>query len=100
MVQYREDCRQLDADPRLASASGAQEQQEAMQAQARGLSQAIAGLGSAVKADVEQVGGLREAVLYLVRATDTALHTFKRSYAWREAAKVRRLCGVCARAGG
>ncbi len=31
MVQYREDCRQLDSDPRLASSSGAKEQQEAMQ---------------------------------------------------------------------
>lgn len=87
VVQYREDCRQLDADPRLASGSGANEQQEAIQARARGLSQSIAGLGSAVKADVEQVAGLREAVLYLVRATETALHTFKRSHAWREAAK-------------
>jgi len=38
-----------------------------------------------------QVSALREAVLYLVRSTETALHTFKRSYAWREAAKVR--CG-------
>ena len=37
----------------------------------------------------QQVGELREAVLYLVRSTETALHTFKRSYAWREAAKVR-----------
>lgn len=36
-----------------------------------------------------QVAALREAVLYLVRSTETALHTFKRSYAWREAAKVR-----------
>ncbi len=60
MVQYREDCRQLDADPRLApaagsGAAGAREQQEEMQGQARGLSQAISALGSAVKADVEQV---------------------------------------------
>lgn len=31
VVQYREDCRQLDSDPRLASSSGAKEQQEAMQ---------------------------------------------------------------------
>ena len=31
VVQYREDCRQLDSDPRLASSSGAREQQEAMQ---------------------------------------------------------------------
>lgn len=31
MVQYREDCRQLDNDPRLASASGARDQQEEMQ---------------------------------------------------------------------
>lgn len=30
-MQYREDCRQLDNDPRLASGSGAKEQQEAMQ---------------------------------------------------------------------
>lgn len=59
------------------------------QAQARSLSQAISALGSAVKADVEQVGALREAVLYLVRSTDTALHTFKRAHAWREASKVR-----------
>ncbi|EFN58397.1 hypothetical protein CHLNCDRAFT_56832 [Chlorella variabilis] len=87
VVQYREDCRQLDNDPRLASGSGAKEQQEAMQAQARSLSQAISALGSAVKADVEQVGALREAVLYLVRSTDTALHTFKRAHAWREASK-------------
>ncbi|KAL4432787.1 hypothetical protein ABPG77_008113 [Micractinium sp. CCAP 211/92] len=92
VVQYREDCRQLDADPRLApaagsGAAGAREQQEEMQGQARGLSQAISALGSAVKADVEQVGALREAVLHLVRSTDTALHTFKRSHAWREAAK-------------
>ncbi|PRW18350.1 nuclear pore complex NUP58 [Chlorella sorokiniana] len=87
VVQYREDCRQLDSDPRLASSSGAKEQQEAMQGQARSLSQSISALGSAVKADVEQVAALREAVLYLVRSTETALHTFKRSYAWREAAK-------------
>ncbi|PSC72685.1 Hydroxyproline-rich glyco family [Micractinium conductrix] len=88
VVQCREECRQLDADPRLASAGGAREQQqEGMQGQARTLSQAIAALGSSVKADVEQVGALREAVLYLVRATDTALHAFKRSHAWREAAK-------------
>ncbi len=61
-----------------------------LQAQARSLSQAISALGSAVKADVEQVAALREAVLYLVRSADTALHTFKRAYAWREATKVRR----------
>lgn len=34
VVQYREDCRQLDSDPRLASSSGAKEQQEAMQVRA------------------------------------------------------------------
>lgn len=61
VVRYREDCRQLDADPRLApgagsGAAGAREQQEEMQGRARGLSQAISALGSAVKADVEQVG--------------------------------------------
>lgn len=60
VVQYREDCRQLDADPRLApatgsGAAGAREQQEELQGQARALSQAISALGSAVKADVEQV---------------------------------------------
>lgn len=55
MVAARDECRQLDADPRLASASGAKEQQEQMQAQARGLSRSIAALGSAVRADGEQV---------------------------------------------
>jgi hypothetical protein len=30
-MQYREDCRQLDADPRLAAGGGARQQQEEMQ---------------------------------------------------------------------
>lgn len=47
-----------------------------------------------------QVAGLREAVLFLVRYTDTALHAFKRSHAWREAAKVRGGAGPCLEAAG
>lgn len=46
-----------------------------------------------------QVAALREAVLYLVRSTETALHTFKRSYAWREAAKVGERWGTGGRGG-
>ena len=38
VVQYREECRLLDADPRLASSSGAREQQEAMQVSVSGSS--------------------------------------------------------------
>lgn len=61
-----------------------------MQAQARSLSQSISALGTAVRADVEEAAVLREAVLRLVRSAESALHTFKRAHAWREASKV---CG-------
>ncbi|KAL4853430.1 ABC transporter G family member 7 [Chlorella vulgaris] len=87
VLQYRADCRQLDADPRLASTSGASAQQQAMQAQARSLSQSISALGTAVRVDVEEAAVLREAVLRLVRSAESALHTFKRAHAWREASK-------------
>ena len=59
------------------------------QAQARALSQSISALGSRVKADVQGAAELREAVLCLVRSTESALHAFKRLHARSEAAKVR-----------
>jgi hypothetical protein len=131
VVQSREECRQLEADLRLAGGGGKGERPDEVQvsaptrlhprklsalsahatllprrffvltpllleglpshsqAQARRLSQSISALGSCVRSDVEEVAALREAVLYLVRSTDAALHAFKRAHAWREAAKVR-----------
>jgi hypothetical protein len=64
-----------------------------VQAQAHTRSQSISSLGSAVKADLEAAAALREAVLHLVRSGETALHTFKRAHAWREAAKVGERAG-------
>ncbi len=71
-----------------------------MQAQARSLSQSISALGTAVRADVEEAAVLREAVLCLVRSAESALHTFKRAHAWREASKVCVWGGVCVEGGG
>lgn len=43
---------------------------------------------------LSKVAALREVVMHLHRATESAVHTFKRSYAWREAAKAAASGGV------
>eukprot|EP00887_Chlorella_sp_A99_P001526 scaffold8.g1526.t1 len=73
IVRYREECKQLDADPRLVGGA------TAAAATRRGEEDAARLM--------RQVAELREAVMHLHRATESAVYTFKRSHAWREAAK-------------
>ena len=53
----------------------------------KSLSQSISALEVRVRADTEDVEGVRDSVMHLLRHTEAALHTFKRTHAWREAAR-------------
>ena len=87
MVQYREECKQLGGDPRLAGGSGTAGVRGEEEEAARMMRQVIASLAGDIQADLDQVAALRAVVMHLHRATESAVYTFKRSHAWREAAK-------------
>lgn len=82
---YREECRQLDGEERLQQAAGARGDMEAV---AKSLSQSVAALGVRVRADAEEAEAVREEVMHLLRHTETTVHTFKRTHAWREMARL------------
>lgn len=58
--------------------------------------QDIAALASRIKANESASDALRDHVIHLLRSTESTLHAFQRSHAWREAAKVRAGAGVSA----
>lgn len=81
VVQYREECSKLDADRELASEPEGEEEIALI------VRQSLTSLTVAVKQDTESTESFREVVLHLLRHTDSALHSFKRNYTWREASK-------------
>jgi hypothetical protein len=85
--QCREECRQLDGEPRLAPGGGAAAPGSALDGAARSLSQGIASLQARVGGDSEETAAVRGEVMSLLRHTDAAMHAFKRTHAWREAAR-------------
>jgi hypothetical protein len=80
----REECRQLDGEERLQEAAGSR---SGLEETVRALSQSVTALGVRVRADTEETENVREMVVHLLHHTEAALHTFKRTHAWREAAR-------------
>jgi nucleoporin p58/p45 len=80
----REECRQLDGEERLQEAAGSR---SGLEETVRALSQSVTALGVRVRADTEETENVREMVVHLLHHTEAALHTYKRTHAWREAAR-------------
>ncbi len=62
---------------------------QGLDAHAQSLSRSILSLANHVNGDMEAVQAFRDTVLRVLRSTESALYAFKRSYLWRESAKVR-----------
>lgn len=84
IASCREECRQLDGEERLQQAAGAR---SGLEDHVRALTQSVAALGARVQADREEAEAVREKVMHLLRHTEAALHAYKRTHAWREAAR-------------
>ncbi|GAB4820454.1 hypothetical protein N2152v2_007500 [Parachlorella kessleri] len=84
VVEFRDQCRQLDGEERLTKGKDGK---DLVEKDARMLSQRITSLGTALRADVETCEAILELVRSLLRNTEAALYTFKRSYQWREGLK-------------
>jgi hypothetical protein len=80
----REECRQLDGEERLQQTAGSR---SGLEETVRALSQSVTALSVRVRADTEETENLREMVVHLLHHTEGSLHTYKRTHAWREAAR-------------
>ncbi|KFM23363.1 Vacuolar protein sorting-associated protein 9A [Auxenochlorella protothecoides] len=85
IVRLREDCAVLDADERLSNPAAAKQRLPETSA---ALEQDIAALASRIKANESASDAVRDHVIHLLRSTESTLHAFQRSHAWREAAKL------------
>lgn len=84
----REECLQLDGEERLKNIRNiSHAKHNDFQEKARLLSQNLATLGVRVVSDREEAEGVRRAVSKLLRHTETAVYTYKKTHAWREAAR-------------
>jgi len=80
----REECRQLDGEERLQQTAGSR---SGLEETVRALSQSLSALAVRVRADTDETENVREMVVHLLHHTEASLHTYKRTHAWREAAR-------------
>ena len=85
IVQLREDSAALDADERLRDPAAARQR---LPEAADSLRQDASALSSRLRAGDDASAVLRDHVIGVLRATETTLHVFQRSYQWREAGRL------------
>lgn len=85
VASCRKDCDQLDVEERLKSSDQTRTNlEEGVQV----LYQNVATIGVRLTSDMNEAESLRIEVMRLLRHAEVAIHAFKRTQAWREAARV------------
>lgn len=85
IVKLREESAALDADDRLRDPSAARRR---LPEAAANLRQDLSALTGQLRAGDAASAALREHIVGVLRATEATLHSFQRSYQWREAARL------------